>query len=108
MTKDGERRRHFRIRYPDLGRPVLLVEGHAHAVSELSEGGMRIMGEVVKDPPAKIIGSLQLLHGETMEIIATFGRVFGEEAIYVGVEGVSFAAVMQEQRYLVKRYPGRY
>ena len=58
-----ERRRHFRIRYPNLGRPVLSISGLDYPVSELSEGGVRIVGPIVDDHPPTISGTLKLLHG---------------------------------------------
>lgn len=102
-----ERRRHFRIRYPDLGRPTLVISGVEYPVSELSEGGMRILGSIVEDRPPAISGTLKLLHGDSLSITASFGRVSEGEAIYVDVEGVTFAVVMAEQRFLVKHFPSR-
>lgn len=102
-----ERRRHFRIRYPNLGRPVLSISGLDYPVSELSEGGVRIVGPIVDDHPPTISGTIKLLHGAELSITACFGRVSDGEAIYVDLEGVTFAAVMAEQRFLVKRYPAR-
>ena len=106
MSKDNEQRDHFRIRYPWGTNPTLRVAGEARIVTELSEGGVRVVG--VPDTAASgevVSGSLELCCGERYEVTAVVGRREDEECVLVQLTGVSFATVMREQQHLVQHHP---
>lgn len=101
-----ERRRFFRVRYPSTERPVLEIGGIPFDVSELSEGGLRAGGSAAHLTEASDVhGTLRLLSGKSFEITAAFARIDGSELVFEDLEGVSFAEMMHEQRYLIRKYP---
>ncbi len=40
---EAQRRAYFRLLYPQVERPCLLTDGASYPVSEISEGGMRLV-----------------------------------------------------------------
>jgi hypothetical protein len=101
-----ERREFFRIRYPSVERPEIDVGDDRFDVAELSEGGLRVFGEF-EDLEAghQVEGLLRLLCDSTLKITATFSRIQDGEAVFDNLHGVSFGEMMNEQRYLIRKYP---
>lgn len=101
-----ERRQFFRVRYPAIERPIIEIDGSQHEVAELSEGGLRVLGTFTELKAAQqVAAELRLLSGAGLKIAATFARIDGEEAIFENLQGVAFAEMMNEQRYLIRKYP---
>lgn len=106
MPNDDDQRHHFRVRYPAGARPAFKLAENQLSVSELSEGGMRVVGmstDIAEDTSVR--GTIELCAGGRCEVSAVVGRVDGAERILIQLEGVSFAAVMREQQHLVRRFP---
>ena len=103
---DDERREFFRVRYPSVERPNIDIKENRHDVAELSEGGLRVLGEFSELESAQPIEArLHLLSGEAVNVTATFSRIDEGEAVFDHLAGISFAAMMEEQRYLIRKYP---
>ncbi len=106
MSNEEDRRKYFRVRYPNIAHPLLVLRDKALAVTELSEGGMRVLEmdpNIPKGTP--VTGRLELLHGEQFEVEAQVGRWEAEECVLVYLSGITFASVMREQQHLVQEFP---
>ena len=84
----------------------MTVEGQSCDVVELSEGGLRL--SPVPDAMVKgqqVQATLKLLSGKPQQISASFARSDQGEAVFENLTGISFAEMMNEQRYLIRKYP---
>ena len=106
MGDQHEQRNHYRIQYPAGAKPLLETEGLQLRVTELSEGGVRVL-ELAPDLAAgtAVAGTLALCNGERHDVTSVVGRREGEETVLVQLAGVSFGAVMREQQHLVTHFP---
>ena len=106
VPMSNERRQFFRVRYPGAERPEIEIASEQHAVNELSEGGLRVSGALESLQTGEIIEAcLQLLSGTTLPITASCSRTEDEESVFEDLQGVSFAEMLNEQRYLIRKYP---
>ncbi|MFT7582841.1 MAG: hypothetical protein ACI9MR_004525 [Myxococcota bacterium] len=102
-----ERRRFYRLRYPDDARPEdgLLLNGQWRALVELSECGVR----VIADDSSPEVGTeldieIKLPTGEEFTIEgARIVRLEGSEIVVVFDHGVPSETVFKEQRSLIRR-----
>ena len=109
MTNDDEpqRRAHFRLRYPHDARPLLLVVEQEFFVSEISEGGMRVVFQAADEAlslPEKITGQLRL-GAALIHIDGQPLRRDGDEWVLALSEPIAFPLIMAEQRRLIQKYP---
>jgi hypothetical protein len=101
-----ERREFFRIRYPSVERPQMEVGENRFDVAELSEGGLRVLGEFEElESGHQTEATLRLLGGSSLQVMAAFSRIDDGEAVFDNLQGVSFGEMMNEQRYLIRKYP---
>lgn len=106
MENDPNQRSYFRVHYPVGVRPVVDLAGERFEVTELSEGGLRLLregGSLSLGHP--VSGTLRLRCGESLSISGEVGRVEGDECVVLGLTGVSFGSVMREQQHLVATCP---
>ena len=101
-----ERREFFRIRYPSVERPQMEMGDDRFDVAELSEGGLHVLGEFEElESGHQMEAVLRLLCGSSLKVTATFSRIEDGEAVFDNLQGVSFGEMMNEQRYLIRKYP---
>ena len=108
MTDREQKRRHYRVRYPISERPRLTIEGSQFEILELSEGGLRMSVLRAIWPstaPRAIDAEITLASGKTCTITASFDRQEDKEYVYTGLHGIFSNDIIQEQRYLMKKYP---
>jgi len=106
MSNDEDRRKYFRVRYPNNATPLLVTGDRTYAVTELSEGGMRVLGMDESVPiGTPVAGRLELLSGEHFEVESQIGRRDEEECILIHLTGITFASVMREQQHIVREFP---
>lgn len=104
---EAQRRAYFRLLYPQVERPCLLTDGASYPVSEISEGGMRLVAVDQGDELAQqrqIVGILQL-PGESVAVEGRVLRKQSEEVVLVLSEGIPLALMVSEQRRLIRKYP---
>lgn len=103
-----QRRQLYRIVYPLKARPRIQLGQESFPVADLCERGIRFlhsgaqrfkMGEEVQ-------AVVHFADGSSVEIRGSVMRVQDKQAVlHLGVP-ISPAKVLQEQRYLLKRFPG--
>jgi hypothetical protein len=104
-------RAHYRLAYPVLERPRLLLEDAGVEVVDCSEMGLRFR---IGDHPmpglgAHVQGTLVFRLGETEEVEGVVVRFqAGEVALHLTGRGVPFSRIWEEQRRLRSRYPDRF
>ncbi|MDR9829314.1 PilZ domain-containing protein [Vibrio sp. FNV 38] len=106
-TNVEQKRRHFRLRYPQRARPVIRLQGQGYYVSELSERGIRVE---MRYPESYLFGSPIAGHValKGAEVIKVEGHVLRSDHNQLVVElvtGPSFKQMMQQQGYVRKHYP---
>ena len=98
-----DRRRFYRLRYPTKERPELVLGDQTFPVTELSEGGLRILAKEL--PQTGVHGILRLKDGQEIGIEGSAVRQEGDEAIIVDLKGVEFSHLVSEHRRLLLLYP---
>ena len=100
-----ERRRHYRVRYPVLRRPLMDVWGRRYEVIDISEGGVRF-----QCPDSQGIAA-----GQQVRAVITFddmgkaeveGTVVRIEPRHVALQlsvGVPYSRIVREQLHLLSR-----
>lgn len=99
----GPRRSHFRLRIPAAERPTLHVGGAALPVTELSEGGCRVVAAAAPGPVAA--GWLVFRGGERVPVEGVAVRTDGDEVVVRFTAGVSLGTMVRLQRRLARAYP---
>lgn len=103
-----DRRAHFRIVYPSKARPSLTIGEESFPVVDLCERGIRFMkkdntplplGQVLK-------ATITFAHKRTMELVGEILRVQGNDAVIFLATPIPPGAILEEQRYLLKNFPG--
>ena len=104
-------RAHYRLAYPVLERPRLLLEDGGLEVVDCSEMGLRLRttGGPVPELGTRVQGTLVFRHGGTEEVEGAVVRIrAGEMAVHLTERGVPFSRIWEGQRRLRSRYPDRF
>ena len=103
-----QRRAFFRLRYPYAERPTLEVGDSSYSVTEISEGGMRIVlakGQDLSAHGRHINGVVHFSDGQAVAISGSVRRSVSDEVAWSLNSGVSFRHMMAEQARLLRKYP---
>lgn len=101
MGDESNQRNYFRLRYPIGVHPVLAIDGRSLDVTELSEGGLRVLAAgTLQVLGRRVAGVLHLCSGGSLRVEARVTRLDGEECVLTRLQGVDFAAVLREQQHL--------
>ncbi len=102
----AERRAFYRLRYPELERPLLWLDNSRCHVVEISESGMRLhRAGWEREAGEKIMGTVRFHDGEAVIIYGVFLRIDGDEVILQLEQGISLRRMLDEQRRLIHLYP---
>ena len=102
---DRNRRKYFRFRYPRNDRPSLNL-GHPFAVTEISEGGLRV-ARAARDLwllDGRVRGEVRFGDGESTVIEGHVRRVSASEVVIELTSGVDFRRMLKEQSRVQRRY----
>ena len=94
---DSDQRKYFRLKYPVAERPVIRSEDREFEVSEISEGGARIVvaGQGSFEPGQPFSGTILFADGEEVDIRGIVLRHYTDEiAVRLSV-GISFKRTSQ-------------
>ena len=98
------KREALRVSYEEDRCPILTTGGTAYAVRDLSEGGVRISASSAVPFKKKISGDIQLISGERIRFKASLMRREEGEAVFLFVEPVGTAILMEEKKTLAAAY----
>jgi hypothetical protein len=104
-------RRFYRLDFPERERPGFVISDHPMPVHEISERGLRyeplaghapIVGERVQ-------GRVAFRHAGDFDVAGAISRTQGDTVVVVlDPPGLPYASIMEEQRFLMRRYPERF
>ena len=98
------RRGYFRLRYPEADRPLLLFGSLSVHVVELSETGMRVLGEHEPLwPGADFAARLRFSDGVVIGVNGTVLRREAEVTVLKFRTGVPFRQMLGEQRRVLPK-----
>ena len=97
-----EKRRSFRVRYPQRLRPLLYWDGGSTLIIDLSESGLRCIGGGASfaKPGRLMKGAVRCRCGAVVQVSGEVVRVNGEDTAINLTRGVSFSIILREQRAL--------
>jgi hypothetical protein len=99
----------YRLVYPIVCRPVLRVGDGSFPILDLSEAGIRFRVDDRFDwrVGAVFTGEIILHTAGRVEVKGEVVRLQGTELGARLIKGVPFSVMMEEQRYLTRRFTGR-
>ena len=102
-----DKRRYYRLQYPVPERPTVWFQGCRYAVSEISEGGVRIIltGGCAVRLRQTFAGVIRFKDGGTTPIVGVVIRFHDCEIVVELSKGISLKRMIAEQSRLRKRYP---
>jgi hypothetical protein len=106
MADSAERRRFYRLRYPEEERPVALAENRVFRVAELSEEGVRIV--LADGQPAvgvAFAGYVRFPDDQVATVEGVVLRHEGAEAVVYLTVGVPLRRMLAEQQRLIRLFP---
>ncbi|MFM2590192.1 PilZ domain-containing protein [Vibrio sp. TBV020] len=107
MSDVVQKRRYYRLKYPKRARPFVRFGDEMFQVTEVSEGGIRMVTNhftsMYKGLTVK--GLLNLNEENTVEIEGAVLRFDNDEVIIQLVKGPTFKIMVDEQRYIRTKYP---
>jgi hypothetical protein len=103
-----ERRRYFRLRYPVSARPLLTISMRSFLVRELSEGGLRFAADMPDEFRVNDIvqGKITFRDRESLPVEGRVLRLVEDEIIVELTKGIPLKRMVEEQKYLIKHFPG--
>lgn len=104
MSKQNNRRNHFRLPYPPNAGPVLKLGTQEFRVLELSEQGLRVATESRLPQNNHISGALRFDDGEEIEIEGTMARTHAFTVVKL-TRGIGLPRMLAEQRRILAEYP---
>jgi hypothetical protein len=103
----NQRRRYYRLHYPEAERPTVWFKGLHYEVAEVSEGGLMILlgdGCAVRLGQS-FAGVVRFQDGETNSIVGIVLRIDANKMVVKLSKGISLKRMMAEQIRLRKKYP---
>ena len=104
---EAQKRQFFRVIYPIVERPKVIVAGKSYKIIDLSEGGLKIY---VKPQPvslkvdAIIVGKVFFADGVSQEFTGKILRTHEDFIVVRTSVGISLQRIMNEQRFLIGKY----
>jgi hypothetical protein len=106
-TPPHQKRNYYRLKYPKSERPTVWFRGCTYEVSEISEGGVRIM--LAKGCAVRLhqtfAGVLRFKDGDTTPVVGVVLRWEGDEMVVKLSQGISLKRMIAEQSRIRKKYP---
>ena len=101
-----QKRKHYRVVYPPMARPKLVMWGQELEVIDISENGIKFISDLdmARRISRKSRGKLILKNGNTIEVEGVILRIQDEQTILYLSRGIPYHAIVAEQRYLLSHY----
>ncbi len=109
MARDSqdERRRHYRLRYPEAERPTARINDLDYPVVDISEGGSRLLlaGGRGLRRGQQFAGTVLFPDGETVPIEGVVLRSTEKHMAVQLSKGISQKRMVAEQKRIREKYP---
>lgn len=109
LCRMQNQREHFRLEYPPMERPLVLIDGKAYEILNLSEGGIKFAcGSDYKPANSKFRAMVKFRDGKTCNIAGVILRLEHEHGTCVVrlSHGIPLPKMMEEQRLLIQKMKG--
>jgi len=104
MSDARERRRHYRLRYPEDLRPTVVISGVQRSLTEVSVRGVRFVTPPLGYAEGQIVRvELNLMAQAPLVSEAVVLRTERDEVILWLTEEIDHAVILREQRRLIRR-----
>jgi len=102
-----EKRSYYRLQYPKPERPTVWFQGCCYEVSEISEGGVRVIlaGGCAVRLRQTFAGVLRFKDGGNEPIVGVVIRFDHSEIVVKLSKGISLKRMIAEQSRVRKKYP---
>jgi hypothetical protein len=103
---EQNRRQHYRIVYPSVLAPRLILNALVFAVVDISEWGVRFKKSdyFVFRPGVEVEGDITLFGGEKIHISGTIFRGQNDDVVIALDRKIPFSVILSEQTQLRKNY----
>lgn len=103
----SEQRQHYRIRYPLFDRPTFECQGKKYPIIDISEQGLAFAvpnRSAARSFTPPLTGRIVLKSGDAVTVSGKILRSSDDTVILLLKQGVPYALVMKEQRFLLQKY----
>ena len=106
--KGEQRREHYRVHYPECDRPAVKILGRDFEVEEIAERGIKVcaMKEAVEDFDETAFFTITFHDGEYYDLEGKLKRAEKGRFVLQLSKSIPYQRIVEEQRYLIKHYPG--
>ena len=106
-NQGSERRRYYRLEYPIAERPTVRYKGRDYRVSEVSEGGVKILLDrnCVVQAGQIFAGVIRFKDGGIIPVVGVVLRLDKREMVVKLTIGISFNRMLSEQVRIRNKYP---
>ncbi|WP_114785478.1 PilZ domain-containing protein [Vibrio tetraodonis] len=110
MIEQNQKREFYRLKYPKKARPCIRIYDQIFYVTEVSEGGIRVVMNMFTDWYKGLLmsGTLELHSQEKIEFKGAVLRFDNGEVILKLNEGPTFKNMVEEQRHIIQEYPSHF
>lgn len=110
MNDLEQKREFYRLKYPRNARPCVRLYDQTFYVTELSEGGLRVVMNMFTDWYKGLLmsGTLELHCKEQIEVKGAVLRFDNGEVVLKLKQGPTFKNMVEEQRHIRQEYPAHF
>lgn len=101
QQRSSERRRYFRVAYPEAVRPVLRTRTHEFEVLGLAEKSLRFCNPAKVRLVDWVKGTLTFFDGTSVEVEGKIVRRHNDEVVLYLITPLPFSRMLQEQRLVI-------
>lgn len=107
MSGFEQKRKFYRLKYPKRARPFVNLGDETFQVTEVSEGGIRMVANNFTSMyrGLSVKGVLNLLDEDSVSIEGAVLRFEGDEVIIQLKKGPTFKIMVDQQRHIKNKYP---
>ncbi|MBN1436355.1 MAG: PilZ domain-containing protein [Sedimentisphaerales bacterium] len=110
VVTSTQRRRHFRITYPESSRPWLITHSKRRfRIHDISEEGIRFLYRSADSQTIPLVfgAKVMLLCGEEVSVSGKIIRMEPDLAVLQLEVGIPYKVIHNEELYLIRRFKGK-
>lgn len=102
---ESNRRRVFRLRFPDSATLKATIGGREYEVMEIAEFSMLLNAVSVKTTAGKCEGTIVWSDSRKLDFVGCVGPIYDQERLVIWkINGITMEDIISEQRRLLKKY----
>ncbi|MBU2898113.1 PilZ domain-containing protein [Vibrio pectenicida] len=110
MNELEQKREFYRLKYPKKARPCVRLYNQIFYVTEVSEGGIRVVMNMFTDwyKGLSMSGTLELNSSTKIDVEGAVLRFDNGEVVVKLKQGPTFKNMVEEQRHIRQEYPAHF